>query len=137
MGTGLKVGLRYLCWTPVLLALFGLEGALASGSASKAFGGPTDARALLERACARPLAPTLPDGATAAAATMAIARADVRSWMEATQGYLGCLAEQSGPADGRVHALILDTYGEVVEDVAAVTAAYRAEVAAFEAARGG
>lgn len=124
-----------------------LTGALlcAAGSASADDGARARLQALadhlaVQASCDRPAAPAMPDGATARAHTMARAGAAVQAWISATESYLGCLQREQqrtpGASDGAA-SLLMATYGDVVADLAAVTAAWYEEMAAFEAAHGG
>ena len=94
----------------------------------------------VQASCERPAAPAMPDGATARAHAMAEAGAAVQAWISATESYLGCLQREqlrtAGAGRGSA-SLLMATYGDVVADLAAVTAAWHEEMAAFEAAHGG
>lgn len=114
---------------------------LAAGSAAADDGARARLQALadhlaVQASCDRPAAPAMPDGATARARTMARAGAAVQAWISATESYLGCLQREQQRTPGAA-PLLMATYGDVVADLAAVTAAWHEELAAFEAAHGG
>ncbi|MEE4382312.1 MAG: hypothetical protein V2J02_09985 [Pseudomonadales bacterium] len=118
---------------------------LAAGSASADDGARARLQALadhlaVQASCDRPAAPAMPDGATARPNAMAEAGAAVQAWISATESYLGCLQreqERTPGASPGAASLLMATYGDVVADLAAVTAAWYQEMAAFEAAHGG
>lgn len=96
-----------------------------------------EARMALAEDCARPEAPTLPDGATAEMEAMAEAGTAVREFVSGTQEYLACLegkeaayGEDITPAQ---QAVIVAIYNQSVDAMQSTADRFNAELGEFRA----
>ena len=87
--------------------------------------------------CERPMAPELPDGATADLPTMVEGQKAVKTYVAGAEAYLDCLVEKEeeagGEADPDAELARIDKHNAAVDEMDAVAAKFNEEIRAYKA----